>query len=135
MSSPILRLAGGLVAAIPQLIALAVVVALTVAALTICARFFALVAAGTLRLSGFDPEWAVPTQRLVRLAIILATAIMAYPYVPGSSTEAFKAIGLFAGGVSLGSGPDRGRSANSWSPGSKARSHSGSSPARSSRCG
>ena len=103
VSSPILRLAGGLVAAIPQLIALALVVVLTVAALRICARFFALVAAGTLRLSGFDPEWAVPTQRLVRLAIILAGAIMAYPYVPGSSTEAFKAIGLFAGVVfSLG---------------------------------
>ena len=85
VSSPILRLAGGLVAAIPQLIALALVVVLTVAALRICARFFALVAAGTLRLSEYDPEWAVPTQRLVRLAIILAGAIMAYPYVPGSS--------------------------------------------------
>jgi small-conductance mechanosensitive channel len=99
VASPIKRLVGGLVTAIPQLVALAVVVALTVAALRTSARFFAMVAAGTLRVSNFDPEWAVPTQRLVRLAIILAGAIMAYPYVPGSSTEAFKAIGLFAGVV------------------------------------
>jgi small-conductance mechanosensitive channel len=43
------------------------------------------------------------SHRIARLLIILFAAIMAYPYVPGSSTEAFKAIGLFAGLVfSLG---------------------------------
>ena len=105
MSGPILRLAGGLVAAIPQLIALALVVVLTVAALRICARFFALVGAGSISLGSFEPEWAVPTARLVRLGVIVLAVIMAYPYVPGSSSEAFKAISIFAGILfSLGSG-------------------------------
>ena len=47
----------------------------------------------------------MPTARLVRLGVIVLAVIMAYPYIPGSSSEAFKAISIFAGILfSLGSG-------------------------------
>jgi small-conductance mechanosensitive channel len=97
VSSPVRRIGAGIASAVPDLIALAVIVALTIALLRISRRMFAMVAAGTLRFRNFDPDWAVPTERLVRVLVILFAAIMAYPYVPGSSTEAFKAIGIFAG--------------------------------------
>ena len=52
---------------------------------------------------GFEPEWASPTFRIVRIAVIGFAAVVAYPYIPGSQSEAFKGISLFFGLVfSLG---------------------------------
>jgi small-conductance mechanosensitive channel len=56
------------------------------------------------KLKGFDADWARPTYRLVRLLTIAFVAVVAYPYVPGSGSEAFKGVSLFFGIVfSLGS--------------------------------
>src|SRR5262249_32250650 len=49
-------------------------------------------------------EWAGTTYNLVRLLTIAMAAVAAFPYVPGSSSDAFKWISLFLGAVvSLGS--------------------------------
>ena len=102
---PLQRLGLDILRAIPKLIALAIIIALTVTILRFVSRFFALVATGSLTLRNFEPEWAVPTARLVRLGVVVLALIMAYPYIPGSSSDAFKAISIFAGIVfSLGSG-------------------------------
>jgi small-conductance mechanosensitive channel len=59
---------------------------------------------GDVRLEKFDPDWAEPTFRILRLAIIAFAVIVAYPYIPGSSSAAFKGVTLFMGVVfSLGS--------------------------------
>jgi small-conductance mechanosensitive channel len=59
---------------------------------------------GTLRLSGFEPEWAQPTYKIVRFAIIAFGVVVAYPYLPGSDSAAFKGVSLFVGVLlSLGS--------------------------------
>ena len=97
LSSPVRRIGSGMVAALPDLIAVAMIVALTYWVLRVSGRFFDMVARGRLRLRNFEPEWALPTGRLVRVMIVLFGAIVAYPYIPGSSSEAFKAIGIFAG--------------------------------------
>ena len=53
---------------------------------------------------GFDPDWAKPTYTLVRLAVLTFALVLAVPYLPGSSTDAFKGVSLFLGIlVSLGS--------------------------------
>ncbi len=66
--------------------------------------FFARVEAKTISLSGFDPEWSMPTYHLVRIAVVVFAIIVCYPYVPGSDSEAFKGISIFIGVlVSLGS--------------------------------
>ena len=58
---------------------------------------------GTIRLQGFDREWASPTYRIVRVAVIGFAAVVAYPYIPGSESAAFKGISIFFGVVfSLG---------------------------------
>ena len=56
------------------------------------------------RWPGFDAEWAHPTERIVRLVVIAFALVVAYPYIPGSGSEAFKGISLMLGVVfSLGS--------------------------------
>jgi small-conductance mechanosensitive channel len=53
---------------------------------------------------GFYPDWAEPTAKLVRVLIIAGAAVVAFPYLPGSESPAFKGISVFLGVLlSLGS--------------------------------
>jgi small-conductance mechanosensitive channel len=66
--------------------------------------FFLQVARGNIRLSWMDPDIAHATQRIFSFVAWVFAAVVAYPYIPGSSTEAFKGISVFFGlVVSLGS--------------------------------
>jgi small-conductance mechanosensitive channel len=57
-----------------------------------------------LNVEGFYPEWAEPTAKIVRVAIVAATAIVVFPYLPGSGSPAFRGITVFLGVLlSLGS--------------------------------
>jgi len=59
---------------------------------------------GTATLPGIYPETASATRRLLVGAVWLVTVAAAYPYLPGSNSEAFKALSLVVGlGLSLGS--------------------------------
>src|SRR5207247_1984092 len=50
------------------------------------------------------PDWAEPTAKLVRVLIIAAATVVAFPYLPGSESTAFKGISVFVGVLlSLGS--------------------------------
>ena len=58
----------------------------------------------TLRLSGFEPDWSIPTYKIVRVALIAFAVVIAYPYLPGAQSDAFKGVSLFVGVlISLGS--------------------------------
>jgi small-conductance mechanosensitive channel len=66
--------------------------------------FFRQVSTGALRISWMDPDVAQATERIFAFAAWVFAAVVAYPYIPGSSTEAFKGISVFFGVVvSLGS--------------------------------
>jgi small-conductance mechanosensitive channel len=66
--------------------------------------FFASVELGTVKLASFDPEWAWPTFRLIRLLMIAFAVVIAFPYIPGSDSGAFKGVSLFLGVIfSIGS--------------------------------
>lgn len=66
--------------------------------------FFREVSSGALRISWMDPDVAHATERIFTFAAWVFAAVVAYPYIPGSSTEAFKGISVFFGVVvSLGS--------------------------------
>jgi len=55
-------------------------------------------------ISGFFPEWAEPTYKIVRFLIIALTLVVVFPYLPGSSSPAFRGVSLFLGVLfSLGS--------------------------------
>ena len=101
---PVLVLGGGLLAFVPNLIFLAVLYVLTRWSLKLLRLFFDSVGSSAVELKGFYPEWATPTYNLVRLAVVAFALVVAYPYLPGSGSEAFKGISLMMGLVfSLGS--------------------------------
>jgi len=102
--NPIQTMGIGLVGMIPNLAFLTVLILATRYALKLMRAFFEGIARETVKLKGFDTDWAWPTFRLVRLLTIAFVAVVAYPYVPGSGSEAFKGVSLFFGIVfSLGS--------------------------------
>jgi small-conductance mechanosensitive channel len=93
-----------LVTNIPNFIFLAVFFAIVRFALRMARLFFDAVGRRAATLGKFDPEWAEPTYELVRLVIVAFGLIVAYPYIPGSHSSAFKGVSLLLGVVfSLGS--------------------------------
>lgn len=52
---------------------------------------------GDAQLSWLDADTAVPTRRLAAVAIWLFALAMAYPYLPGANSEAFKGVTVLAG--------------------------------------
>jgi small-conductance mechanosensitive channel len=65
---------------------------------------FAQVASGSIRLSWMDADVARATERIFAAVVWIFAVVVAYPYIPGSSTDAFKGISVFFGLViSLGS--------------------------------
>jgi small-conductance mechanosensitive channel len=101
---PIAALGAGFVRSIPDLVFLVVIAIVTRWALRLVHLVALGVHDGTIVLPGFDPEWAKPTERLVRLAVVAFAIVISYPYIPGSDSRAFEGIGLLLGLMfSLGS--------------------------------
>jgi small-conductance mechanosensitive channel len=94
----------GVVRAIPNLVSIALIILATLFLVRLLGRVFRAVEEGTLVLPGLYPETAGPTRKLVTGFLWLGALVMAYPYIPGSSTDAFKGVSVFVGlVVSLGS--------------------------------
>jgi small-conductance mechanosensitive channel len=59
---------------------------------------------GDLTIKGMHPEMAEPTYQLTRMMVLLFAIIVAFPYLPGGKSEAFKGVTIFVGLLlSLGS--------------------------------
>lgn len=57
-----------------------------------------------IRLRGFYPDWARPTFQIIRFIAWAFTLVVIFPYLPGSSSPAFKGVSVFLGVLfSLGS--------------------------------
>jgi small-conductance mechanosensitive channel len=101
---PMAVVAARLIARIPDLFFLAILFFLCRMLLRLIRLFFEHVRSGRITVAGFDPDWAQPTYNLTRAAIVVFALVVAYPYIPGSGSEAFKGITLLLGVVlSLGS--------------------------------
>jgi small-conductance mechanosensitive channel len=89
---------------LPSLIFIAVVALVTYYVLKLARFIFNEIAAERISFTGFYPEWAAPTYNIFRVFAIAFALVVAYPYIPGSNTEAFKGVSIFLGVlVSLGS--------------------------------
>ncbi|HET9699426.1 MAG TPA: mechanosensitive ion channel domain-containing protein, partial [Burkholderiales bacterium] len=101
---PLATIGKGILAEIPDLIFLAVLFFVFRFVLRIIRMFFEAVGRGAVLLSGFDRDWAEPTYKIVRFVTIAFGLVVAYPYIPGSESAAFKGVSLFLGVLfSLGS--------------------------------
>ena len=89
---------------LPNLVVVAVIVIAARYLIRLNKFIFAEIQEGKLTLHGFYPDWGTPTAKLVRLLIIAATAVVMFPYLPGSNSPAFRGISVFLGVLlSLGS--------------------------------
>ena len=94
----------GFVGYLPSLLSLIVIIVITYYGLKLIRFLFNEVEKGTITLSGFQPEWAIPTYQLVRFLVIALALVLAFPYLPGSSSPAFQGVSVFLGLLfSLGS--------------------------------
>jgi small-conductance mechanosensitive channel len=102
--TPLQTMATGLISHVPNLAFLFVLVLIIRYGLKLIRIVFQALADGSVTMSKFDPEWAWPTYRLVRLLVVALAVVVAYPYIPGSESDAFKGVSLFVGVLfSLGS--------------------------------
>ena len=101
---PLRTLGLGFLKVVPKLAFLVVIYFITRYTLKLIRLFFQSIADGTVVLPEFDKEWAWPTFRIVRILLLAFAVIVAYPYIPGSESEAFKGVSIFIGIIfSLGS--------------------------------
>jgi len=101
---PLEVIANGLIAQIPSLIFLVVLFFVFRLTLRVIRLFFDAIERGTVTLATFDQDWAQPTYKIIRALVIAFGLIVAYPYIPGSESAAFRGVSLFIGIVfSLGS--------------------------------
>ena len=104
VTAPLTTMGHAILLEIPNLVFLSILVYVFRIVLRLLRLFFDAVANGSVKLAGFEQDWAVPTYKIVRFAAVAFGVIVAYPYIPGSHTEAFKGISLFIGVLfSLGS--------------------------------
>ena len=101
---PLRTIGLGIVDALPNMFFLAILFFITRYILKLTRLFFRGIDRGSIQLKNFEREWGLPTYRIVRLLIISFAVIVAYPYIPGSSSDAFKGVSIFLGVIfSLGS--------------------------------
>jgi small-conductance mechanosensitive channel len=94
----------GFVSALPNLIFLIILWIVISYLLKFFRAFFQAIERGRIRLQSFEAEWAMPTYKIVRILVIAFAIVVAYPYIPGSDSLAFKGVTVFVGILlSLGS--------------------------------
>jgi small-conductance mechanosensitive channel len=89
---------------LPKLLLLCVITLVTTYVVRLVRMIFGEIEKGNITFRGFYPDWAEPTEKLVRALILVLALVVAFPYLPGASSPAFKGISVFLGVlVSLGS--------------------------------
>ena len=102
--TPVNFVVGGFLSFIPGLFFILVIVMLTKYLLKFLFYLTGELERDSLHLDGFHADWAKPTFNLVRVVIIAFAAVICFPYIPGSDSDAFKGVSIFFGVLfSLGS--------------------------------
>ena len=98
------RLGTAFVDSLPSLATLILIWLITRGIVRVISAWFEAIASGKIESDWFDPQTAGATRRLVVTGIWLFALTIAYPYIPGSETAAFKGVSVFVGlMLSLGS--------------------------------
>jgi small-conductance mechanosensitive channel len=94
---PLEQMAAGFLDFVPSLAFLIMLAVVTRYGLRLVRLVFTAVERRNITLGTFDPDWAGPAYKLIRVVVIALALVMAYPYLPGSGSEALKGISVFGG--------------------------------------
>lgn len=86
-----------MVSALPGLLVVLLIVLLTRFASQMLKAFFAKIESGDVSVAWMDEDTAKPTRKLTQGLLWLFALAMAYPYFPGSNTEAFRGLSVLVG--------------------------------------
>ncbi|MBI4853048.1 MAG: mechanosensitive ion channel [Acidobacteria bacterium] len=82
---------------LPSLFILSLVIIITFYSIRLARFIFKELAKGTLKVNGFEREWAKPTYRIVSFLMFCCGLAIAFPYFPGAGSPAFQGISIFLG--------------------------------------
>jgi small-conductance mechanosensitive channel len=95
--NPVKSLWFGFVESLPDLAFLVILYLILRYILKLERLFFTQVSRGRIKLQNFDQDWAMPTFKIIRFLTIAFAIVIAYPYIPGSDSLAFKGVSVFIG--------------------------------------
>jgi small-conductance mechanosensitive channel len=103
--TPVGTVGAAVVGYLPKLLFVLVIGAVVHFAIRMVGLLFRQVEQGRLVVAHFPPEWADPTNKIVRVLLIAFGIVVAFPYLPASDSPAFAGVSVFLGVlVSLTSG-------------------------------
>ena len=82
---------------LPHLFTILVIVFVTRYVIKFIKFIFAEIERETVTFVKFPTEWAQPTYKIVRFLVIVFSAIVIFPYIPGSNSSFFRGISIFLG--------------------------------------
>jgi len=91
------QLFSGAVAAVPGLVTALIILGIVRVITKLIQDFFDGVAKGTVQFPGVYTETADATRRLINTVLWLFGLVIAYPYIPGAQSDAFKGVSVFVG--------------------------------------
>jgi small-conductance mechanosensitive channel len=104
VTDPLQTLGLALLSQLPNLAFLTVLVVVVRYVLKLMRLYFDAIERGVVRFERFDAEWAIPTYKVLRIFVVAFALVIAYPYIPGSESAAFKGVSVMLGVLfSLGS--------------------------------
>ncbi|HTS52508.1 MAG TPA: mechanosensitive ion channel family protein [Burkholderiales bacterium] len=86
-----------IVHAVPGLVTVVIIFLITRYVARLIDGFFQRVETQHIRIGWLDADTARPTRRLVTVVLWLFALVMAYPYLPGAHTDAFKGLSVLVG--------------------------------------
>ncbi len=95
--APVRVVTAAFIGYLPKLLFLIVIAAFFYSAIRVVAFFFRQIGAGRLTIARFPPEWADPTNKIVRFLLIAFGLVVAFPYLPASDSPAFTGVSVFMG--------------------------------------
>ncbi|WP_420065312.1 mechanosensitive ion channel family protein [Microcystis aeruginosa FACHB-524] len=89
---------------LPNAFVIAIIIFITYYLIGLIKPFFTAIERGNLVIPGFYTDWAKPTYNILLVIIIAIATIVAFPYLPGFDSPAFRGVSVFLGLLlSLGS--------------------------------
>ena len=95
--NPFRSIGSAIVGYLPNLVFLIIIILIFRYVLKLLSGMFSAISKKRITVTGFEAEWATPTYRLVRLLVLAFALVLAYPYIPGSDSAAFKGVSIFLG--------------------------------------
>lgn len=102
--TPLRNVLSALIHYIPNLLTIVVIYMITRYVIKVIRFFSEEIATGTLKVSQFYPDWAMPTFNIIRFLMYAFMFVVIFPYLPGSDSKIFQGVTVFIGVLfSLGS--------------------------------